>query len=148
MRGARTLGLALLLVLSARHAAAQTARVNYCALFTATAVAKLLGTPVRNGTPLLSGLGCQWIGQDGRSSAIIAAIGTDDWCDPRGAPGYEALSSVGKRAYSHPEGDVSGQPGWSAKALTDRAMVTVKLSGTTASRASAVALLRQFVARL
>ena len=149
MPTARSLGLTLLLLLTAQLASAQTRRSNLCALFTTAEIEKLLGTSVEPGEPAAMGTGCQWFGKDEVSYVIIQVLPPDNWIDPRQAPGYEMIQGAGKRAYSHRETQsTSGKGGWRAMALSNDTAVTVVLVGDTAKRTSAVPLLRQLLERL
>lgn len=139
----RQLCFALLLLLAAQMASAQTPKRNLCALFTAAEMKTLLGTAVEGGEPAAMGTGCQWFGKDEKSYVIIQMVGAEYWTDPKQAPGYEAMQGVGMKAYSHP--DMQG--GWRAMALTNDAAASVVLIGASAKRASAVTLLRQLLER-
>ena len=132
-----TLWCLLLVALTTRLPDAH-AQSSLCSLFTAAEIGKLLGTPVESGDPLAPGTGCQWFGQDEESYVIIQVADTTNWIDPRQAPGYQVLEGVGKRAYSHRE-----EGGWRAMALTDKGISAVVLSGSSAKRESALAILRK-----
>jgi hypothetical protein len=75
---------------------------------------------------------------------IVQVVDTTYWHDPRQAPGYEPLASVGRQAFSHRD----AEGGWRAMARTGRAVATVVLIGGTAAQAAAVSLLRQLVQRM
>jgi hypothetical protein len=130
----------LLLALTIQVTSAQ-AQSDHCSLYTAGEMSKLAGTPVESGEPAAMGTGCQWFGKDEKSYAIVQVLDTTYWLDPRQAPGYEAIGSIGKRAYSHPD----QEGGWRAMALTDKTTSTVVLIGKTATRAAALTILRKLV---
>jgi hypothetical protein len=128
----------VLLFAATRDAGAQGQ--NLCTLFSTAEVTKLLGTPVASGEPLAHFPGCQWFGKDGESYVIVQVVDPTNWTDPRQASGYDALTGVGRKAYSHrdPEG------GWRAMALTDKVSGVV-LIGKSATRDGAVTMLRKLV---
>lgn len=140
---------ALLLVPAlAANGRTEAARLSgdLCALFTTAEIKEFLGAPVAAGRMAgPAGTACQWSGT-GAGLATYAQIqvikGTDYWSTPSKAKGYEALSGIGKEAFVVPEAG-----GWAAGALTDSAVLGAALSGTSASRESAVRLLRALLER-
>ena len=142
-RSLRQFPVALSLILIAQIASAQIKPLNICTLFTAKEVTALLATDVEAGESAAMGTGCQWFGKDEQSYAIAQIVGPDFWSDPQQAPGYEPISNLGKKAYSHP--DLEG--GWRAMALTEDAAASVLMIGKTATRASVVAFIRQLLER-
>ena len=140
---ARLTSLILMLLIATQSAMAGATQKNICSLFTAAEIGKLLGTAVDAGEPAAMDTGCQWFGKDETSYVIIQVVDAEFWIDPKQATGYEALTSVGKKAYSHP--DLEG--GWRAMALTTDGAVSVVAIGSTAKRASVVTLLRQSIER-
>ena len=110
----------------------------------------MLGAPVSGGKvagPL--GTACQWDGT-ADADAIYAQIqvlkDTEYWSNLKQAPGYEALSGIGKEAYVIPNQPDQGN--WNARALTDTAMLSVVLSGGKADRDRTVKLLQTLHERL
>lgn len=150
MRASRgiVVGLCLAALLAPAGAAAQKSRKNPCTLFTIPEIQKLLGTATDAGEAGAMGTSCQWFGKDEKSYAIISIVEPSYFFDPQGAPGYEVLDGVGKRAYTHPENRGPGELGFQGMALTEHATASVVLIGTTATRAGTGALLRQLVERL
>jgi hypothetical protein len=141
-------GFALLLT-TARAASAQAHRADICSMFSAEQVGKLLGTPVASGEPLTAQTGCQWWGKDDKSSVVASVVDTAYLIDPRGAPGYQVIPGLGKRAYSYVETQNLVDPGhaFTAAALARRGVV-VTFRAPSATREGAVALLRSLVNRL
>lgn len=125
---------------------ASTTAGGLCSLFTKKEIEELLGAPVSAGKvagPM--GTACQWDGpEDDEIFAQIQVLkDTHFWINPKQAPGYEAISGIGKEAYVIPD-----QGGWNARALTDTAILSVALNGGKADRDRAVKLLRSLLERL
>jgi hypothetical protein len=147
-RAFRNIVASLALLLAMGEVTAQAQRKNPCALFSTAEIQKLLGVPVEVGEPAAVGTACQWFGKDEKSYAIVSLVEPSYFFDPRGAPGYEAIDGVGKRAYTHPEDRGPGERGWQGMAVTDRATASAVLIGSTATRAGVATLLRQLVGRI
>ena len=86
------------------------------------------------------GSACQWNGNDG-ASVQVQIVPKDYWETPDLADGYRKLPGIGTAAYVVPQ-----LGGWTAGALTDRAVV-VSLSGGRATADAAVALPRTVISR-
>ena len=137
-------GLLLTLVLVPQVGRAQTLpQRDLCKLFSSDEITNQLGTAVDDGEIAAMGAGCQWFGKDDESYAILQVTDSSYWYDPRGAPGYEPIEGAGPSALSLPE-----ESGWRAMALKNDLMAVVVLSGKTAKRSGAVALLHQLLERM
>ena len=132
------LGLIFPLLISEASAA------NPCALLTRDEAAKALGAPVDAGAtagPL--GSACQWNKTGGNGHVQVQVVRPQDWSPPKLAPKYKKVAGIGKAAYTDEE-----LGGFTAAAVTDRNLVAVELSGGTASRETATALLKAVLARV
>ncbi len=138
---------AVLLALAGTPLRAQAPVKDPCALFTVPEIQKALGAAVQTSLPMKPGPGCEWVGADLESVALISVEAPGQFEAPGAGGEYQTIAGAGKRAYTHPE-TLNGEHGWSATALTERASVTVILIGATATRANAIALLRQLLQRL
>lgn len=114
-----------------------------CGLFTATEMSQRLGTPLEPGRvagPF--GTACQWsgAGDNGNAFVQIQVLQGDHF---ETSPDAEKLTGIGKKAMVGRE-----FTGWTARVLTETSTVMVSINGGTASRDSALALLRETLARM
>jgi len=118
-----------------------------CSLFTTAEIKELLDASVGDGYvtgPLDSA--CRWDNDRSDETAIYAQIQMMDpqfWEKHTGAKGYEVLHGIGKEAFV-----ASSLGGWEAGTLTDKAVVFASVNGGSASRDTAVKLLRDTLGRL
>lgn len=117
-----------------------------CGLFTPAEIGDAIGTAVEPGAVAApGGTACQWDGtRDDEAYVQIQVIpGTEYWEPRRLTRGYEALSDVGEEAFVVPE-----LGGWLAGVKTAARVTYVSMAGGTASRDTAVRLLRTAHERL
>ncbi len=126
-------------------AAHEGATSEYCSLFTVDEVQAILGAPVGPGDDAALGTGCQWDGTDPEGGTMLQIQVIDDpsfYVEQSGAEGFEAVSGIGAAAFV-----VDEIGGWSAQAQTDAATYAVIVRGGTATRLSAISLLKTLVER-
>ena len=139
----------VLLIGTAPAGLAQKPRTDICSMVSVEEVGRLLGTPVASGEPLTAQTGCQWWGKDDRSSVVASVVDTIYLTDPHGAPGYQRIRGLGRRAYSYIETQNLVDPGhaWTAAAFSGKGII-VTFRAPSATRAATIALLRSLVGRL
>jgi hypothetical protein len=113
-----------------------------CRLFTLAEVERYLGEPAEPGRNAGQGNACQWVSQDEEGDVMVSVLPRDAYVAPRGAQGFEAVQGIGSEAYVVPE-----LGGYAAGAIVGEEAVIVSLTGQNASRATAVELLENTIAR-
>jgi hypothetical protein len=115
-----------------------------CALFTVDEVEAILGAKVGPGHTAALGTGCQWDGDSSGSTYLQIQVIDDpsDYVEQSLGVGFEKLSGIGKAAFVVPE-----LGGWTAQAQTDKATYAVAVNGGTATKESAISLLKMLLTR-
>lgn len=117
----------------------------YCALFTVAEVETILGAPVGAGHDAAVGTGCQWDGDSSVTATYLQIQVIDDpsyYVEQTLGEGFERLSGIGKAAFVVPE-----LGGWSAQAQTDAKTYAVSVNGGTATKETAISLLKTLMER-
>lgn len=123
--------------------AAGTAADNpICKLFTVTEAAAYIGEPVNAGRNAGSGTGCQWTAKDGAGDVMVVAVPVRYTERPKLADGFRNVPEAGKDGFVVPE-----MGGWAAGAASGKSFVKVSVSGSKASDATALALLKEAIKR-
>jgi hypothetical protein len=112
-----------------------------CQLFTPAELTKLAGIPVGPGRDAGMGTACQWMAQSGHGYTMINVLPARYHEPHSGAPGFKKLPDVGTRGFVENDG------GWRAGAIVGANSVIAEISGTGATEASAIALLKETIKR-
>ena len=112
-----------------------------CKLFTPSELSKLVGIPLGPGRVAAMGSGCQWLAGSGEGSAMIQVVPASYHEPHSGAPGFKKLPDVGSRGF------VENDLGWNAGAIVGAQSVVVSVTGPSANAATAIALLKETIAR-
>ncbi len=121
-----------------KGAAAKNAQ---CKLFTPAELAKFVGMPLSAGSVAAMGTGCQWLAGSGSGSAMIQVVPARYHEPHSGAPGFKKLPDIGKQGF------VENDMGWNAGAIVGVESIVVSVSGPAANAATAIALLKETIAR-
>jgi hypothetical protein len=114
-----------------------------CSLFTVAEVETILGATVGPGHDAALGTGCQWDGEADATYLQVQVIDDPTYYNEQSlADGFEKVSGVGKAAFVVPE-----LGGWTAQAQTDKATYAAAVNGGTATKDSAVSLLKTLLER-
>jgi hypothetical protein len=124
------------------HAAADNPQ---CKLFTPVEVAKYIGESVTAGRNAMGG--CQWVttkaGSDGRRGDVMVIVVPARYHErPSLAPGFKEAPGIGEKGFA-----AQDMGGWIAGAIVGEDAVRVSARGAAASEASAIALLKETIAR-
>jgi hypothetical protein len=113
-----------------------------CRLFTPAEVAKYVGEPVSAPSNAASGSACQWAALDDTGDAMIQIVPASFHEMPRGSKGYRDLPDIGTKGLVAVFFD-----GWLARAIVGPDSISVSVAGAGASDATAIAMLRETIAR-
>ena len=113
-----------------------------CHLFTPDELAKFVGAPLGPGRDAAMSTGCQWLARTGEGSAMIQVAPARYHEPHRGATGFRKLPDVGTQGFVE-----QSMGGWNAGALTGPQTVVVSVSGNAVTDATAIALLKEAIAR-
>jgi hypothetical protein len=116
-----------------------------CKPFTPAEIAKYIGEPVSAGRDAMGG--CQWVTtktrSDGSQGDVMVIVVPARFHErPSMAKGFKDVADVGEQGFV-----AQDLGGWVAGAISGKDAVKVVLAGQTASEASAIALLKETVAR-
>jgi hypothetical protein len=116
-----------------------------CRLFTSAEVAKYIGEPVSAGRNAMGG--CQWVTtktrSDGsRGDVMVIVVPARYHERPKLAKGFKEVPDVGEKGFV-----AQDMGGWVAGAIAGKDAVKVSLDGASAGEASAIALLKETIAR-
>lgn len=112
-----------------------------CKLFTPAELSKFVGAPLAAGHVAAMGTGCQWLARSGDGSALIQ-VAPARYHEPHsGAPGFKSLPDIGTRGF------VENDLGWNAGTILGSETVVVSVTGPAANAATAIALLKETIAR-
>lgn len=115
-----------------------------CKLFTPAELKKYVGATLSAGHDAAMGTGCQWTAS-GDTSAMIQVVPARYHEPHSGAPGFRKVSDADSGGT---KGFVEQSIGdWNAGAISGSEAVMVSVGGPAASDASALALLRETIAR-
>ena len=113
-----------------------------CKMFTRAEVAKYIGEPVSAGRNAGMGAGCQWVATDDSGDVLVMVVPSRYHERPSLAKGFSEVADLGTRGFVVPELD-----GWGAGAIQGNDAIRVSVAGGSASETSAVALLKEALAR-
>lgn len=113
-----------------------------CELFAPAELAKFVGVPLSPGANAAMGTGCQWVASSGDGSVMIQVVPARYHEPHRGAEGFKKLPDVGSQGFVEEALD-----GWNAGAITGAQAVVVSVGGPAANEATAIALLKETIAR-
>ncbi|MEP6558997.1 MAG: hypothetical protein ABJB17_10985 [Burkholderiales bacterium] len=112
-----------------------------CKLFTPAELSKFVGTPLASGHVAAMGSGCQWLASSGDGSALIQVVPARYHEPHSGAAGFKNLPDIGTRGF------VENDLGWNAGTIIGSESVVVSVTGPAANAATAIALLKETIAR-
>lgn len=113
-----------------------------CKLFSADEAAVYIGEPVNAGQNAGMGSGCQWTAKDNEGDVMVVAVPVRYTERPTLGAGFRDVPEAGKDGFVIPE-----LGGWAAGAVTGDSFVKVSVSGSKASDANALALLKETIKR-
>ena len=113
-----------------------------CKMFSRAEVAKYIGEPVSAGRNAGGSAGCQWVATDDSGDVMVMVVPSRYHERPSLAKGFTEVTDVGTRGFVVPELD-----GWGAGAIQGNDAIRVSVAGTAATEASALALLKEALAR-
>jgi len=113
-----------------------------CKLFTAAEASKYVGIAVENGKNAAMGSGCQWTSKDYEGDMMVQIVASNYHVAPALAKGYQAMPELGTKGYVVPQ-----MGGWTAAVIRDKESINVSVSGPKAGKETAVALLKETLAR-
>jgi hypothetical protein len=113
-----------------------------CQLFTPAELAKFAGAPLGPGRSAAMGTGCQWIARSGDGSVLIQVAPARYHEPHRGAEGFRNLPDVGTKGFVE-----QSMGGWDAGAISGPQTVVVSVRGNGVNDATAIALLKETIAR-
>lgn len=111
-----------------------------CQLFRPDELAKFAGMPLQPGRAAISG--CQWLARAGEGSVMIQVAAARYHEPHRGAQGFRTLTDVGTKGFAE-----QSMGGWNAGAIDGAQTVVVAVSGNAVTDATAIALLKETIAR-
>jgi len=112
-----------------------------CRLFTPVELAKYAGESLGPGRVAAMGTGCQWLARG--DASVLIQVAPARYHEPhKGAPGFRPIPDVGTRGFVE-----QSMGAWNAGAITGEKTVVVSVSGKGASDATAIALLKETIAR-
>ncbi len=112
-----------------------------CKLFTPAELSKFVGMPLAAGHVAAMGSGCQWLANSGDGSALIQVVPASYHEPHSGAAGFKNLPDIGTRGF------VENDLGWNAGTIIGSESVVVSVTGPAANAATAIALLKETIAR-
>jgi hypothetical protein len=113
-----------------------------CKLFTAAEASKYVGKTVENGKNAAMGSGCQWAAKDYDGDMMVQIVAASYLVPPRDAKGFQAMPDLGTKGHVVPE-----MGGWKAAVVKDDKAIVVSVAGPAASQQTAIALLKETLAR-
>ena len=113
-----------------------------CKLFTAAEASKYVGKTVGDGKNAAMGSGCQWAAKDYDGDMMVQIVPASYHEQPTLAKGYQAMPELGTKGFVVPE-----MGGWKAAVLRGKESIIVTVAGPAASQKTAVALLKETLAR-
>jgi hypothetical protein len=113
-----------------------------CKLFTAAEASKYVGKTVGAGENAAMGTGCQWAAKDYEADMMVQIVPASYHEQPTLAKGFQRLPEIGTKAFVVPE-----MGGWKAATLRGEESIIVSVSGPAANQQTAVAVLKETLAR-
>jgi hypothetical protein len=113
-----------------------------CKLFTAAEASKYVGKTVGAGENAAMGSGCQWAAKDDDGDMMVQIVPATYHEQPTLAKGFQRLPEIGAKAFVLPE-----MGGWKAATLRGEESIIVSVAGPAANQQTAVALLKETLAR-
>jgi hypothetical protein len=111
-------------------------------LFTAAEASKYVGKTVGDGKNAALGSGCQWASKDDEGDMMVQIVPASYHEQPKLAKGFQAMPNLGTKGFVVPE-----MGGWKAAVLRSEESIIVTVAGPAASQQTAVALLKETLAR-
>jgi hypothetical protein len=113
-----------------------------CKLFTAAEASKYVGKTVGNGQNAAMGSGCQWATKEYDGDMMVQIVNASYLVQPKDAKGFQAMPDLGTKGFVVPE-----MGGWKAAVVKDEKAIVVSVAGPAASQPTAIALLKETLAR-
>ena len=113
-----------------------------CKLFTTAEASKYVGKTVEAGKNAAMGSGCQWAAKDYEGDMMVQIVSASYHEQPKLAKGYQAMPDLGPNGFVVPE-----MGGWKAAVVRGKESIVVTVAGPAASQKTAVALLKETLAR-
>ena len=113
-----------------------------CKLFKPAELAKFVGLPVGPGRVAAMGSGCQWLADGNDDGSVLIQVVAARYHEAHsGAPEFKKLPDIGHRGF------VEHDMGWNAGAIVGSESVVVSVTGPAANASTAIALLKETIAR-
>jgi hypothetical protein len=112
-----------------------------CRLFTPAELARYAGEPLGPGRVAAMGTGCQWLARG--DASVLIQVAPARYHEPhKGAPGFRQLPEIGSRGFVE-----QSLGAWNAGAISGEKTVVVSVRGKDVTDATAIALLKETIAR-